>query len=162
MLLGNLLLYVWDVLSRGWCWSWAKQELCLDSYQSLVSCFSAVPDAKSSLLMVHDFLRDGRWHDKLKHSQKHLEAAGFCFYMDLTCHVSVLSVASGWQFNISLVIFGSCCLQHSAFRRWPCKHLDLFRQSHQPPSGHSSFLCAPFPFESSVCQDASCAFTHGP
>lgn len=128
----------------------------------VVSCFSPVPDAKSSLLMVCDFLRDARWHGKLKHSQEHLEAAGFYFYMDLTCHLSVLSVVSGWQFNITLVVFCGCCLQHSAFRRWSCRHWDLFRQSHQPLSGCSSFLCAPFPFESLVRQDASCAFTQGP
>lgn len=98
----------------------------------VLSCFSPVPDTKSSLLIVHDFLQDGKWHDKLKHSQKNLEAAGFYFYMDLTCHLSVLSVVSGWQLNISLVIFCGCCLQHFAFRRWPCKNSDLFRQSHQP------------------------------
>lgn len=147
----------------GTCWAEAAADTEPSSSCAWIGtnpCFSPVPDAKPSLLMVHDFLRDGRWHDKLKHSQKHLEAAGFYFYMDLTCHLSVLSAVSGWQLNITLVIF--CCLQHSAFRRWSCKHLDLFRQSHQPLSACSSFLCAPFPFESAVHQDASCAFTQGP
>lgn len=81
----------------------------------VVSCFSPVPDAKSSLLMVRDFLGDGRWHGKLKHSQEHLEAAGFYFYMDLTCHLSVLSVVSGWQFNIPgrflQLLFAALCFQ---------------------------------------------------
>lgn len=126
------------------------------------SCRSPVPDVKSSLLMVRNFLRDVRWHDKLKHSQEHLEAASFYFYMVLTCHLSVLSVFSGWQFNIAPVIFFGCCLQHFAFRRWSCKHSYLFRQSTQPLGGHSCFLCAPFPFESFLHQDACNAFTQEP
>lgn len=125
-------------------------------------CLSPVPAVKTSLLMVHHFPRDVRWHDKLKHSQKHLEAASFYFYVELTCLLSVLSVVSGWQFNIALVIFFSCCLQHFAFRRWSCKRSYLFRQSNQPLSGHSSFLGAPFPFESFLRQHASNAFTQEP
>lgn len=156
VLLGNLL-YVWAEADPG-----PSSSCAWIDTNPVVSCFSPVSYAKSSLLMVHDFLRDGGWHDKLKHSQKHLEAAGFYFYMDLTCHLSVLPVVSGWQLNITLVIFCGCRLQHSAFRRWSCKHLDLLRQSHQPLSGHWSSLCAPFPFESSIHQDASCAFTQGP
>lgn len=123
MLLGNLLLHEWDVLSRDWCWCRAKQQLCLDWYQSHIFLLSPVPDVKSSLLMVCNFLRDVRWHCKLKHSQKHLEALSFYFYMELTCHLSVLSVVSCWQFNIALVIFFCCCSQHFVFRRWSCKHI---------------------------------------
>lgn len=72
----------------GTCWAEAGADTGPGSGCAWIGtnpCFSPVPDAKSSLLMGRDFLRDGRWHDKLKHSQKHLEAAGFYFYMDLTC-----------------------------------------------------------------------------
>ena len=125
------------------------------------SCLSPVPDVKSSLLMVHNFLRDVRWHDKLKHSKKCLGAASFYFYIELTRRLSELAVVSGWQFNIAPVIFFGCCLQHFAFSRWSRTHY-LFRQSNQPLGGHWSFLCSPFPFESLLHWDASNSFTQEP
>jgi len=79
---GNLLLYEWDVLSRAGADIQPSNSCVWTDINPAFSSLSPVPCVKScyeqSLLTARNFLRDVRRHDKLKH----LETAGFYFYVE--------------------------------------------------------------------------------
>lgn len=118
MLLGNLLLYDWDVLSRAGADIQPSNSCVWTDTNPAFSSLSPVPYVKScyelSLLAAHNFLGDVRRHDKLKHLETAFGNCRLLFLCGvdvlLECPLFCLAVSSISPGYILLLLFAELCI----------------------------------------------------